>query len=231
MSANMTQVMEFARTHNLLVIEDAAQAIGVYYNGQHAGSFGDVGCFSFFADKTITTGEVGYVVCRDAATYDRLLHLRNQGRRASGTFMHPQIGYNFRITDLQAAIGLVQLDRLPTIKRCKMNILGQYQAELEDMRFLEIEPGSSYVPFRVVLICEKAHELIAYLEEHKVQSRTFFYPLHRQPCFGYMGLDDSQFPNAVYGFEHGLCLPVFPTLWSAQVEYICDRIKEFYHGV
>ncbi len=233
MSANMTQVMEFAQSHNLLVIEDAAEAIGVYYKGQHAGSFGDVGCFSFFADKTITTGEGGYVVCRDAAIYDRLLHLRNQGRIESGTFQHPQIGYNFRITDLQAAIGLVQLDRLPDIKRCKKTILGQYFDELkniEEVRFLEIEPGSTYVPFRVVLICERAQDLMAYLKEHKVQSRTFFYPLHRQPCFSYMGLKDSQFPNAVYGFEHGICLPVFPTMWSAQVEYICGCVKEFYRG-
>jgi len=234
MSANMVQVMEFAHAHNLFVIEDAAEAIGVCYGGQHTGSFGDVGCFSFFADKTITTGEGGYVVCRDEGVYDRLIHLRNQGRRARGTFIHPQIGYNFRITDLQAAIGLAQLDRLPTITQRKGAILEQYRLALEDVeevRFLEVEPKSNHVPFRVVLICEEAHRLMVYLEERQVQSRTFFYPLHRQPCFSYMDLEDNQFPNAVYGFEHGICLPVFPTLEHEQVKYICGQIKEFYHGI
>lgn len=95
MMANMTEVMTFAQQHQLLVIEDAAQAIGVRYKGQHAGTFGEIGCFSFFADKTITTGEGGYVVCRDEALYEQLLLLTNQGRIKRGSFIHPAIGYNF----------------------------------------------------------------------------------------------------------------------------------------
>ena len=239
MVANMTEVMQFARRHQLFVIEDAAEAVGVRYKGQHAGSFGDVGCFSFFADKTITTGEGGYVVCRDKAVYERLLLLRNQGRMDRGTFIHSTVGYNLRITDLQAAIGLVQLAKLDTIIQRKQDILQWYIRALrsvEEVTFLELEPESEYVPFRVVLICHNAHRLMAHLAQHGVQCRTFFYPLHKQPCFanpdkvqaGTPYLDDSNYPNAVYGYENGISLPVFPTLSKQQVTYICSHIHDFY---
>jgi perosamine synthetase len=239
MAANMTAVMAFARAHKLLVIEDAAQAIGVHYHGRHAGTFGDVGCFSFFADKTITTGEGGYVVCRDGAVYERLQLLRNQGRLDRGTFSHPAIGYNFRMTDLQAAIGLAQLARLDTIIARKCAILAWYQEGLRDVPdilFLPIEPGSDYVPFRVILICRAAHSLIEYATARGIQCRTFFYPLHKQPCFRYLDrhydgpldLDDALYPYAIYGYEHGISLPVFPTLSQEQVQYICETIRSFY---
>jgi len=232
MSANMTQVMGFARTYNLLVIEDAAEAIGVYYKDRHAGTFGDVGCFSFFADKTITTGEGGYVACRDEGVYSRLRHLRNQGRVKSGTFRHPQVGYNFRITDMQAALGLVQLGKLKAITLRKKLLLEHYHERLhdvEEVKFLLLEDGSTYIPFRAVLICEKAHDLMTYLTAREIQPRTFFYPLHRQPCFEFLGQnDDARFPNAIYGYEHGVCLPIYPTLTPGDVDYICDQIKGFY---
>ncbi len=241
MVANMTEVMEFAQKHDLFVIEDAAEAIGVRYKGQHAGTFGEVGCFSFFADKTITTGEGGYVVCKDKEIYERLLLLRNQGRLHRGTFIHPAVGYNFRMTDLQAAVGLAQLDKLDNIIERKLTILDWYRDELdsvEEVTFLTLEPGSEYAPFRVVLIAQDAHRLMPHLSERGVQPRTFFYPLHKQPCFAYLGkgeggpldLDDKNYPNAVYGYEHGVCLPVFPTLTRGQTAYVCTCIREFYHG-
>lgn len=239
MIANMAEVMSFSKMHNLYVIEDAAQAIGVRYRGKHAGTFGEVGCFSFFADKTITTGEGGYVICKNEELYERLLLLRNQGRLNRGSFIHPDVGYNFRITDLQAAIGLVQLAKLNTIIEKKLSILEWYHHELdtvEEVAFLKLEPGSEYVPFRVVLICQEAHKLMDYLSEGVVQSRSFFFPLHKQPCFTYLGkpeggsidLDDNNFPNAIYGYEHGICLPVFPELTKKQADHICANIKDFY---
>jgi perosamine synthetase len=239
MTANMTAIMDFAQQHKLLVIEDAAQAIGVRYKGQHAGTFGEVGCFSFFADKTITTGEGGYVVCREKPVYERLLLLRNQGRLARGSFIHQAIGYNFRITDIQAAIGLAQLSKLKVIIERKQTIMKWYQRELTsvpEVHFLSIEPGSDFVPFRMVLLCKKAHHLITYLSERGVQGRTFFYPLHQQPCFAYLDrmnggildLRDAVYPNAIFGYEHGILLPIFPTLSEEQVCCICAIIRDFY---
>lgn len=233
MSPNMANVMRWAKRRGLFVIEDAAEAVGVKYKGQHAGTFGDVGCFSFFADKTITTGEGGYVVCNDDEVYERLLLLRNQGRLESGTFVHPAVGYNFRITDLQGAIGLAQLEKLPIIVERKHTILKWYQEYLEDVEqveFLKVEPGSNYIPFRIVLMCEHTHDLMHFLSSQEIQTRTFFYPLHRQPCFVSYVDDDEKFPNANYGYEHGICLPIFPALTRNQVAYICSKIKEFYAG-
>lgn len=233
MAMNMRELMQWARQHSLFVIEDAAEAVGVKYKGQHAGTFGDVGCFSFFADKTITTGEGGYVICNDEQIYERLLFLRNQGRLQSGTFIHPEIGFNFRITDLQAAIGLMQLRKLSVIIERKRAVLGWYRERLKDIEqvdFLKVEPGSDFVPFRVVLICERAHNLMDCLARQDIQVRTFFYPLHRQPCFASYAADDANFPNAIYGYEHGICLPVFPALAKNQVAYICSKIGEFYAG-
>lgn len=226
-SPNMPELIDFAQQKDLLVIEDAAQAIGVKYKGRHAGTFGDVGCFSFFADKTITTGEGGYVVCKDHEVYTRLLYLRNQGRLSSGTFIHPSVGFNFRITDWQAAVGLVQLDKLPEIIRRKQAILGWYRVglwDVDEVKFLKIEPGSDFVPFRIVVFVDKLSSLMAYLESVGIQTRNFFYPLHRQPPLR----QDGKFPAADYGWDHGLCLPVYPELKREEVDYICDHIKDFY---
>jgi perosamine synthetase len=239
--AEMNAVIAFSEQHNLAIVEDAAQAIDVRYDGQHAGTLGAVGTFSFFADKTITTGEGGLVVTNDEAIYDQLLYLRNQGRKNRGTFIHPEIGYNFRITDIQAAIGLVQLGKLPRIRERKLEILALYRERLEGLetfvRFFQPPGRSEFIPFRVPLICERANELMTFLEKHEIEPRTFFYPLHRQPCFAafiaaQLGAEDeaSVFENAIYGYEHGVCLPVFPTLTDEQVEYVCATIRVFYES-
>ena len=239
MPADMTEVMRFARQNNLLVVEDAAQAIGVQYYGQYAGTFGETGCFSFFADKTITTGEGGYVVCRDREIYERLLLLRNQGRIKRSSYIHSAVGYNFRITDIQAAIGMVQLKKIDRIVEKKQEILEWYKERLssaDKVRFLTVQEGSNFIPFRIVILCEDASGLMAYLKNHGVQVRASFYPLHRQPCFAYLGkenggpldLGDDRYPNAVYSSEHGILLPAFPSLTKRQVASICRLIEEFY---
>jgi perosamine synthetase len=231
MSAGMNDVLDFAGQNDLLIIEDAAQAIGVYYDTQHCGTFGDIGCFSFFADKTITTGEGGYVICKDLDVYHHLLTLRNQGRHERGSYVHPEIGYNFRITDLQAALGLVQLSKLDDIRKRKSRILGWYQkflGKVDQVRFIPIESSSTYVPFRIVLLCDDVQGLMIHLDECNIETRPFFTPLHRQPCFEYMELEDTDFPNAVAGWEHGICLPVYPSLNKNEVNYICTCIEGYY---
>jgi len=224
-ASDMDAVADFARRHDLVVIEDAAQGIGVAWRGRPLGGLGDAGCFSFFADKTLTTGEGGYVVCRDEAVYEKLRLLRNQGRLERGSFIHPALGFNFRITDLQAAIGLAQLDKLETVIRRKTGNMTHYRAGLDgvaEVAFLDIPEGSGHAPFRCVLLCADREGLEAHLTANGVEPRGFFYPLHRQPCFAHLdreqgggqSLDDAHFPNANDGYARGLCLPVFPTLSS-----------------
>jgi perosamine synthetase len=234
--ADMDSVMAFAGRYGLAVVEDAAQAIGVHYKGRHAGTFGTAGAFSFFADKTITTAEGGFVATNDADVYDRLLYLRNQGRKDRGTFIHPEIGYNFRMTDIQCAVGLVQLDKLGAVMERKARLLATYQRELagiKQVRFFQPDNGAEWIPFRVPLICERASELSAFLAENEVEPRTFFYPLHRQPAFAEIikktrQTDPKAFAWSDYAFEHGICLPTFPTLTDEQIQYVAGHIRKFY---
>jgi perosamine synthetase len=239
MTCPIGPLVAFARAHRLLVIEDAAQAVGVRYQGQHAGTFGDVGSFSFFADKTITTGEGGLVVTNDPRRYECLRLLRNQGRMDRGSFVHPAMGYNFRLTDLQAAVGLVQLGKLEQIVSRKQRLLALYQERLRairQVRLISVTPGSSYIPFRVAIYAERGPELMKFMETRGIQTRTFFYPLHRQPAFAYLRddparrdqFDETRFPGAVYAFDNGVCLPSFPSLPIEDLHYVCDAIRDFY---
>ena len=232
---DMDAVIAFARQHDLFVIEDAAQAIGVTYKGRHAGTIGDVGCFSFFADKTITTGEGGYVVCREAAVHRRLLQLRNQGRINRGAFIHETLGFNFRIGDMQAAMGLAQLGKLDRIIERKRAHHARYTrglAGIAQVRVLQPSAEASFVPFRCVLMADQGPALMEHLEHRGVHSRTVFPPLHRQPCFvddaNIATLDDERFDEAVHAFAQGVCLPVFPELTEVQIARIVRGIVEFY---
>ncbi len=235
-AVNMDSLMKFAQLHKLKVIEDAAQAIGVTWNGTHCGSFGDVGSFSFFADKTITTGEGGFVCTNDETIYKQLLYIRNQGRLNRGSFEHPEIGYNFRMTDIQCAIGLTQLKKLDTIIEKKQTILQIYKNNLHVVNGIKIiEPvgNSNHIPFRVAILFDrKITEIMNYLSNSEIETRTFFYPIHKQPCYiscNCLKNNCSDFPNSTYVYEHGLCMPSYPELKESEIIYVCDKLKESLH--
>ena len=244
-AVNMDKVLEFAGRYNLLVIEDACQALGVEWNGKRCGGMGDVGCFSFFADKTITTGEGGFVATNSESVHDRLLMLRNQGRINRGTFIHPEIGYNFRMTDIQASLGLSQLKKFNTITGNKRKIHQKYTELLKDTPEVNvIQPSeniTSFIPFRVVLTVNEdtSEGVMAYMKKHEIEPRTFFYPLSMQPCFRKYIKDEryhegsfeyriGRGSNSVDAYNRGVCLPSFASMTDEQVEYVCDTIKSYY---
>jgi perosamine synthetase len=237
-ASDMTKVMKFAKENNLLIIEDAAQALAIKWDGRGCGSFGDVSTFSFFADKTLTTGEGGFVCTNDEKVYEKLLYLRNQGRIDRGSFIHPEIGYNFRMNDIQMAIGLTQLEKLPKIISLKQHNFNLYCELLKDCKSVEIikpKPEvSPFIPFRVVLKVKEdnCQNLTSYMKENGIETRTFFYPLHLQPCFK-MWSDDprheaSNFPITIDSYEKGVCLPSFAALKKEEIEYVCNVIKRYY---
>jgi len=231
LAANMDEVMEYAHKKNLKVIEDAAQAIGIKWDNTHCGTFGDAGCFSFFADKTITTGEGGFVVTNNEDIYKKMLYLRNQGRLDRGSFIHPEIGYNFRITDIQAAIGIVQLAKLDEIKNKKINLLNLYKSylsNLESIRIIEPNSKSNHIPFRVVLMTEEPIQgLMDHFTKKEIEVRSVFYPLHKQSCYTTSN-NTFAFPNSTYAYDHAVCLPSYPALEKEKVEYICESISNYY---
>jgi perosamine synthetase len=241
-AADMTEIMAYANEHDLMVIEDAAQALSINWEGKGCGSFGDTGSFSFFADKTLTTCEGGFVTTDDEEIYNKLLLLRNQGRLHRGTFEHPAIGYNFRMNDVQAAIGLAQLKKLPEIVRKKQINYVLYRDALADIEEIELlspaEGVEPYVPFRVVLRTtqekDPSRNLMGFMKMNGVEPRSFFYPLHLQPCFD-IWADDPRHDREHFGvsehaYDSGVCLPSFAALTESQISYVCDVIKEFYRG-
>jgi len=237
-AVNMEKVWDFANEYGIYIIEDSAQALGIEWNGNRCGGIGHIGCFSFFADKTITTGEGGFVTTNDKKIHEKLLYLRNQGRIDRGTFIHPEIGYNFRMTDIQASLGLSQLDKFDTIVDNKREIHWLYTDLLKDVKEIEVvqppDKVTSFIPFRVVLIVKEdtSDALMAYMKEAEIEPRTFFYPLHKQPCFEIYSGDkrykEHSFKNSNYAYEHGVCLPSYAALSSEQVEYVCETIKSYY---
>ena len=230
-AADLDPILEIARKHDLKVIEDAAQGYGVFYKGEHVGCIADVGIISFFADKTVTTGEGGVMLTNSDEIHERLRYLRNQGRSKSSTFIHPELGMNFRMTDLQCAVGVAQLNKFQEIKRIKCNNYDLYKKQLidtEEIEFAEEAQYSNIVPFRANIKVSKLKELMAYLDDNGIQTRGFFYPLHRQPCFSYLGYSEDDFPVSNRLNATGLCLPVHCGLTEDDILYVCDTIKSFY---
>jgi perosamine synthetase len=232
-SVDMDPILKLAKEKSLLVIEDAAQAVGVYYKGKHCGTLGDIGVFSFFADKTVTMGEGGFVVTNQLEIFERLNLIRNQGRPNSGTFIHPVFGMNFRVTDIQAAIGCAQLDKLNEISKHKLSIFECYKKELKNLSAIKIfkpQDYSTFIPFRFAFVAEYREKLEKKLHEHGIQTRGFFFPMHLQPAVL------NAFPDA-YKIKHpitenlnlkGMCLPVHLGITENDVSRICEIIIKFY---
>lgn len=225
-SPPMDRIVAFAAGHGLAVVEDAAQLYGVNYLGRHAGTWGDVGVISFFADKSVTTGEGGVVLTDDEALHHRLRLLRNQGRENSGTFVHQSLGLNFRVTDMQCAVGEAQLRKLPKIIARKQLNHGRYVDNLsgvDGIRMMKVQEGSDHVPFRFAMLTERRSEVVKALETAGIQTRGFFYPLHLQPALRQYAR--HSLPVAEELHSKGICLPVHLELTDSDIDEICEVIR------
>jgi len=234
-AADMEPILDIAKRYGLKIIEDAAQGIGVQYKGKHVGTFGDIGCLSFFADKTITTGEGGAILTNNPELAESCLYFKNQGRLERGSFIHPHLGYNFRLTDIQAAIGLAQFNKVGYIIEKKRAIDALYRKELSDVKevtFIEVDARTSErVPFRVNILVPDPQNLGKFLESQRIGVRRFFYPLHKQPCFNNNNSRVSgEIRNSVFAFEHGLSLPSSARLKEEEIQYVCAAIRDFFAG-
>jgi perosamine synthetase len=227
---DMNAIMEIAYRHDLKVIEDAAQAFSATLCNRPAGLFGDIGVFSFYSDKVITTGEGGCLVTHDQAIADKIALIRNQGRPHSGTFVHPSLGMNFRITDMQAAVGRSQLRKLPQIIADRLQRWDYYSTTLAgvgDLEFMEVFPESTLVPFRFPILTNERVKISAALEAEGMQTRGFFYPLHLQPKL------KREPPQSLVVSEdlhrRGLCLPIHHHLTNTDLERIVSTIHRYFH--
>ena len=233
-SVDMSKLINFSKKYKLKVVEDAAQALGVKFKGKSAGSYGNVSAFSFYADKSLTTGEGGLITTNNKNIYKNLLLLRNQGRFKSGTFVHNNLGYNFRYNDILASIGLAQLQKFNFIKKRKLEIYNLFQKHLTDLsqvKFFKPIKNSNFIPFRVPIIVKNLSKLIIFLEKNRIQTRGFFFPLHEQKGVNIIKKNrrkNSFYSNSIYGSKNGLALPCYPSLKNSEIIFICNKIKKFY---
>ena len=227
---DMECIMEIARKHDLFVVEDCAEGFGSYFEGQHVGTFGDISTFSFYGNKTITTGEGGMVVTNDETLYARATHLKDQGMAKFRQYWHDVIGYNYRMTNICAAIGLAQLEQAEKFLRQKRDIAAWYQKYLQGTP-VEFHQEDSNVRHSYwmcsILVTQSAERdpLRELLKERNVETRPVFYPVHTMPMYSQKY---QKHKNAEDIGWRGMNLPSWQGLSEDQVKYICDVIHEFY---
>ncbi len=236
--ADMDTVNAIAKKHSLYVIEDAAEAYGAEYKGRKAGSLGDIAAFSFYANKIITTGEGGMVVTNNKQWADRAKALRNH-YFGEPRFLHHDLGYNHRLTNIQAAIGVAQLERIEELIAARKKNAQLYNTLLRDVLGLVLPPEESwaknvYWMYGLLVTPEfgmSMPELRAKLLERGVDTRTFFIGMHRQPVYQ-DGKDErypktsDPFPNAEILERQGFYLPSSSHLTEEQIRTVAQIIKE-----
>lgn len=232
-AADMESILKVARDHKLFVVEDAAEAFMSKHNGKYLGTFGQAGCFSFSPNKTITTGQGGMIVTNDSELLVQLRELKDHGRPVRGTGgddRHNVIGYNFKFTDLQAALGLGQLNFLKVrIERMRRNyqLYVKYLAGQKGIEIFKTDIENGELPQWTDIQTEKRDELTAYLKEKNMDSRKYWLPLHQQLV--YKQLDDN-FPNSVRLSPCSLWLPSAFTLKDVDIIRVCRCIKNFFRS-
>jgi perosamine synthetase len=239
----MPRILEIAARYNLRIIEDAAEAHGASYKSTKStnsdyrmcGSEGDLSTFSFYANKNITTGEGGMVLTNNLELREKLLKIRNLGFGKERNYLHEDFGYQFRLSSLQAALGVPQIKRIDKIVSRKKEIFTHYQTLLKDIDYLDFlhienwaKPSYWVVPIMLKNDFLTAAEFRKSLESKGIETRPMFLGLDRQPI--YSSLDffgKSRFPNSDSAYKYGLFLPSGVGTTEADIEFVCERILEF----
>jgi perosamine synthetase len=233
-SADMDAVSTFAKKNKLYIVEDAAQGVGVTFKKKHVGTFGNMGVLSYYGNKTITCGEGGIVLTNNDALARRCYKLKNHGREKKGVFIHEDIGYNFSFTEMQAAIGIAQMKKLPRIIKRKQQIADFYFKKLKrinEIKFVTIDERCDPVYWFTSFLCNEVEELAAYLHTNGIQTRRFFYPLHLQPCYvNYLSPANHHFEVSEKIYRQGLSLPSSYGLSAKEQAWVVNKIIAFYEN-
>ena len=230
--ARMDKIMAIADKHNLKVIEDCAESHGATWQGKTTGTWGDLGCFSFYANKILTTGEGGMILTDDDALAEELRLLRNLAFKQP-RFVHNEAGYNFRMTGYQAAMGLVQLSRFHEILKRKRRIADWYRQSLQGVPGIILPEDCQtgrHVYWVYGILLEPGlnrEEVTGWLRQSGVETRAFFYPMNLQPCLQKIpGFQSRPCPIAEGLGERGFYLPSGPNLSEEQVQNIAHLLKK-----
>ena len=233
--AEMDPILEIASKRHLIVIEDAAQAIGAEYRGRRAGSMGDYGCFSFFPSKNLGAfGDGGMVVTNSAEKAERLAIFRNHG--AKPKYYHKWIGGNFRLDTIQAAVVEAKLRHLDAWSAARQANASRYKRLFQASGLLEkgvvVLPEvkqNRHIFNQYVIRAQERDALRQFLKEKEIGTEVYYpVPLHLQECFAYLGYREGDLPESEKAAKETLALPIFPELTDPEAQYVVDTIREFY---
>ena len=225
---DMDKLMGLAKQHNLTVIEDSTEALGSYYKGKHAGSFGLLGTFSYNGNKIITTGGGGMIVTDDETLAKKAKHLTTQAKSDAFEYIHDEIGYNYRLVNVAAAMGVAQMEQLPGFIKRKYEIIDFYKKELEgvgDIKFQEVSNDVKPNWWLPTIFTAKQKEILKILNDNKMQSRPFWVPMNQLRMFTeniYYNYTDRS--NFVY--QHCLSIPCSTYITNNDLKAVAGKIKE-----
>jgi perosamine synthetase len=226
---DMDKILAIAKGNNLFVIEDCAESHGAEYKCRKTGTFGVISCFSFFGNKIITTGEGGMCLTNDADLAQKMRILRDHGMNPQRKYWHDVIGFNYRITNLQAALGVAQLKKIDILINKKRQIAHTYNKLLKDFPDITLPPEmpwakNVYWLYSILVDAEKRDKIIVQLEKEGIESRPFFYPTHLMPPHK----TDISLPIAEELSARGLNLPSGTPLSESQIEEVVNAFKNFF---
>lgn len=226
---NMTALRNICNKYSIFLIEDSAEAFGSTLNDNPAGTFGDISTFSFFGNKTITTGEGGMVTSKNIKLIEKVNYLKSQAVDSNKEYWHPHIGYNYRMTNMQAAIGLAQLENCSETLKRKIEIGETYKRELKNYPLSFQKPilNSVHSYWMVSIMCDSSEDRDAlrhHLKEFKIETRPHFFPAHIMPPYN---IGENYFVAEEIS-KRGLTLPSFPALSKEEIDYIIKKIKKYF---
>jgi dTDP-4-amino-4,6-dideoxygalactose transaminase len=233
----LAEILEIARRHQLFVIEDACEAAGAEYNGRKVGSFGDAGVFGFYPNKQITTGEGGILVTNNPGVAELARKLRNQGRSAAGEWLeHEELGYNYRISELNCALGIEQLKRIDTILEKRAAVAGEYQRRLENHPDFELPPlvlPRRRISWFVYVIRLRGHvtrserdRVFQEMASRGIGCGRYFAPIHLQPVYRTQLHRVMDLTHTEFIAPRVLALPFFNRITNEQIDEVCHTLNE-----
>lgn len=232
---DMEPLVEIAARHHLKIIEDACEAVGAEYNGQKVGTFGDCGVFAFYPNKQMTTGEGGAIVTDSGEIAQACRIMRNQGRE-SRWLAHPHLGFNYRISDINCALGIAQLERIHEMLDRRERVAQMYHErlkELDSLRVLGSFPSMKRSWFVYVVILddrftrENRNGIISALGHKGIETNDYFVPIHLQPFYRKMfGYKRGDFPVAESISDRTIALPFYNHLGEPEISYVCEHLEK-----
>lgn len=231
-AAPMDEIMTIAEKYKLKVIEDNAESIGGRYKGKLLGTFGDISCYSFFGNKIITTGEGGALLTNNKDLALKCKELRDHGMAKDKKYYHNDLGYNYRMTNMQAAIGLAQVEKLDNILDLRMKQMMLYYSKLNDISGIKLREFKDYcepVHWLMTLTLDNKYDrddFLDYMKQNSIDCRQMVNPVHQAKHF-LMNYEESNFPISTQVSKQSVHLPSFTHLSSGEIEYISEIVLKY----